>query len=70
MYKDEEKTKLYLGLCKHFSSIPKFIVLRTVELASTSGKAFDALYDFKMKNLPVCWSFEKEKWVTKKIEIH
>jgi hypothetical protein len=61
---DKNKKKLYEGLVKHYPHVPPFIVLRTVELASTPGIAFDAIYDFKLKMMPVTWDFEKEKWKT------
>jgi hypothetical protein len=66
---DVKKKKLYDGLIDHFQTIPPWIVLRTVELASTPGKAFDALYDFKLKMLPIEWDFEFEKWKKTNIEI-
>ncbi len=66
---DTEKKKLYDGLCEHFPQISPWIVLRTVELASTPGKAFDALYDFKGSLLPTVWDFKEERWKKFKIEI-
>jgi hypothetical protein len=66
---DAKKEKLYHGLLKHYPDIPKWIVYRTVDLASTPGKAFDALYDFKEFILPVVWDFSKEKWVKEKVTI-
>ena len=66
---DEKKRKLYDGLINYYPSVPPWIVLRTVELASTPGKAFDALYVFKIKMLPVEWDFDHEKWKKTNIEI-
>ena len=34
---DVEKKRLFDGLCKHFPYIPIFLILRTVELASSPG---------------------------------
>ena len=63
MYKkDFGKEKLFYGLMNHFPMIPKWIIYRTVELASSPGKAFDALYDYKEKDLPVSWDFSEQKW--------
>lgn len=64
--RDEMKQRLYEGFIKNYPTIPKWIIFRTVELASTPGKAFDALYDFKITNLPICWDFHKETWVREK----
>lgn len=66
---DVEKRKLFEGLCKYFSKIPIFVVFRTVELASTPGVAFDALYDFREKIMPVMWDFKTERWKKETIEI-
>lgn len=59
---DGKKRKLYEGLVKYYPDVPPWIILRTVELASTPGIAFDALYDFKLKMLPVVWDFDRERW--------
>ena len=67
--RDYKKMSMYDGLKKHFPDIPKEIVFRTIELASTSVVAFDALYDFKSKNLPVVWDFEKQRWVKHKLMV-
>jgi hypothetical protein len=69
LLEDTAKKNLYEGLLKHFPEIPSCIVLRTVELASTPGVAFDALYDFKLKLLPVRWNFNEERWHKTKLEI-
>jgi len=66
---DVEKKRLFDGLCKHFPYIPIFLILRTVELASSPGVAFDALYDYKDKILPAIWDFKLERWKKEIIEI-
>jgi hypothetical protein len=67
--RDDKRFKLYDGLRKHFPDIPREIVLRTVELASTPVVAFDALYEFKLKLLPTTWDFEKQRWVKHKLMV-
>ena len=64
---DENKKNLFEGLLKHYPSVPKWVVYRTVELASSPGKAFDAIYDFNIKCLPISWDFSKEKWVEERL---
>jgi hypothetical protein len=64
---DESKKNLFEGLAKHFPDVPRWIVYRTVELASTPGKAFDAIYDLKLEILPIVWNFNKEKWVKERL---
>lgn len=64
---DEEKKKLYEGLVKHYEHLPKCIIYRTVEMASTPSAAFDALYDFKYDMLPVTWDFHEQKWEKQKV---
>lgn len=64
---DETKKSLFDGLTKHFPNVPKWIVYRTVELASSPGKAFDAIYDYNNEFLPVAWDFGTEKWVEERL---
>lgn len=59
---DNKKIELYHGFVKNYPEIPRWIVFRTLELASTPGKAFDALCDLKMTDLPVSWDFQTETW--------
>lgn len=66
---DKNKEKLFYGLCEHFKNAPKWIVYRTVELAKTPGHAFDAMYDYNEKDLPVAWDFLNQKWKKQKIVI-
>lgn len=66
-HKDEDKQKLYDGLLKHYPDVPRWLLQRTVELASTPGTAFDAIYDFKVSTMPVAWDFESERWKKQKV---
>jgi hypothetical protein len=66
---DEAKKVLFDGLVKHYPQVPKWIIYRTVELASTPGKAFDAIYDFNLIYLPVVWDFSAEKWIKERVVI-
>jgi hypothetical protein len=66
---DQDKQKLFHGLVQHYPAVPKWIIYRTVELASSPGIAFDAVYDFNVDNLPVIWDFIKEKWVRERLVV-
>lgn len=71
MYKeDETKEKLYRGLVEHYPDVPRWILCRTVELARTPGTAFDAIYEFKISNMPVSWDFEAQRWKKEKVVLH
>lgn len=63
---DHKKKNLYDGFVKNYPDIPKWIIYRTLELASTPGKAFDALCDFDLSILPASWDFQTECWKPEK----
>lgn len=60
--KNQYKEKIYKSFVKKYPNIPLQIIFATVELASTVGKAFDILEDWK-DEYPVKFDMEQDNWV-------
>jgi hypothetical protein len=59
--KNEYKYQLYNKFCSKYKHINKQIIFRTVDMASSPGKAFDILEEFKSE-YPMSFNLEKNLW--------
>lgn len=60
--KNEYKEKLYKTFLAKYPSIPEQIIFITIDLASTAGRAFDILEDWK-DEYPIRFDISEDNWV-------
>ena len=60
--KNEYKEKIYKGFLEKYPHIHPQIIFVTLDMASSVGRAFDLLEDWKV-DLPVRFDIEEDAWV-------
>ncbi len=59
--KNEYKYQLYSNFCNKYKNINRQIIFKTVDMASSPGKAFDILEEF-ISEFPISFNLEKNVW--------